>query len=194
MDMTITGLPPIPVEYIIGVAQTKDTDAKRRPYVSLIEDWGEEKNMVQEASDLLKQLRDNPEINVKKMPAEFSPKYREPEVAKQLIAIINDINDIISTKSELWTWAHVMRVMIDEGILIKLRVNRFDAIICSMIPGKGRDTVRKSGKYSYLMDQEMPWSMWSSTIEANLGGEKTICNMIALKFAPILERTIRMEY
>ena len=194
MDMTITGLPPIPVEYIVGVAQTKDTDAKRRPYVSLIEDWGKEKNMVQEASDLLKQLRDNPEINVKKMPAEFSPKYREPEVAKQLIAIINDINDIISTKSELWTWAHVMRVMIDEGILIKLKVNRFDAIICSMIPGKGRDTVRKSGKYSYLMAQKMPWSMWSSTIEANLGGEKTICNMIALKFAPILERTIRMEY
>ena len=194
MEIKLTGLPPIPVEYIIGVAQTKDTDAKRRPYVSLIEDWGEEKNMVQEASDLLKQLRDNPEINVKKMPAEFSPKYREPEVAKQLIAIINDINDIISTKSELWTWAHVMRVMIDEGILIKLKVNRFDAIICSMIPGKGRDTVRKSGKYNYLMNQEMPWSMWSSTIEANLGGEKTICNMIALKFAPILERTIRMEY
>ena len=194
MDMTITGLPPIPVEYIIGVAQTKDTDAKRRPYVSLIEDWGKERDMEQEASDVLKQLRDNPEINVKKMPAEFSPKYRKPEVAKQLIAIINDINDIISTKSELWTWAHVMRVMIDEGILIKLKVNRFDAIICSMIPGKGRDTVRKSGKYSYLMKQEMPWSMWSSRTDSNLGGEKTICNMIALKFAPILERTIRMEY
>ena len=194
MDMTITGLPPIPVEYIIGVAQTKDTDAKRRPYVSLIEDWGKERDMVQEASDLLKQLRDNQEIDVKKMPKEFSPKYREKEVAKQLIAIINDINDIISSKSELWTWAHVLRVMLDEGILIKVSNNRFDAIICSMIPGKGRDTVRKSGDYNYLMKQEMPWSMWSSTIEANLGGEKTICNMIALKFAPILERTIRMEY
>ena len=194
MDMTITGLPPIPVEYIIGVAQTKDTDAKRRPYVSLIEDWGKERDMEQEASDVLKQLRDNQEIDVKKMPKEFSPKYRDKEVAKQLIAIINDINDIISSKSELWTWAHVMRVMLDEGILIKVSNNRFDAIICSMIPGKGHDTVRKSGKYSYLMDQKMPWSMWSSTIEANLGGEKTICNMIALKFAPILERTIRMEY
>ena len=194
MDMTLTGLPPIPVEYIIGVAQTKDTDAKRRPYVSLIEDWGKERDMEQEASDVLKQLRDNQEIDVKKMPKEFSPKYREKKVAKQLIAIINDINDIIKSKSELWTWAHVMRVMLDEGILIKVSNNRFDAIICSMIPGKGRDTVRKSGKYSYLMDQEMPWSMWSSTIEANLGGEKTICNMIALKFAPILERTIRMEY
>ena len=194
MEMTITGLPPIPVEYIVGVAQTKDSDAKRRPYVSLIEDWGKERDMEQEASDVLKQLRDNQEIDVKKMPKEFSPKYREKEVAKQLIAIINDINDIISSKSELWTWAHVMRVMLDEGILIKLKVNRFDAIICSMIPGKGRDTVRKSGKYNYLMNQEMPWSMWSSTIEANLGNEKTICNMIALKFAPILERTIRMEY
>ena len=122
MDMTITGLPPIPVEYIIGVAQTKDTDAKRRPYVSLIEDWGKERDMEQEASDVLKQLRDNQEIDVKKMPKEFSPKYREKEVAKQLIAIINDINDIISSKSELWTWAHVMRVMLDEGILIKVSI------------------------------------------------------------------------
>jgi hypothetical protein len=194
MDMTITGLPPIPVEYIVGVAQTKDTDAKRRPYVSLIEDWGKERDMEQEASDVLKQLRDNQEIDVKKMPKEFSPKYREKEVAKQLIAIINDINDIISTKSELWTWAHVMRVMIDEGILIKLKVNRFDAIICSMIPGKGRDNVRKSGDYNYLLSQEMPWSMWTSLTDSNLGSEKTICNMIAQKFSPILERTIRMEY
>jgi hypothetical protein len=194
MEMTITGLPPIPVEYIVGVAQTKDTDAKRRPYVSLIEDWGKERDMEQEASDVLKQLRDNPEINVKKMPKEFSPKYREKKVAKQLIAIINDINDIIKSKSELWTWAHVLRVMLDEGILIKVSNNRFDAIICSMIPGKGRDTVRKSGDYNYLMDQEMPWSMWSSLTDSNLGSEKTICNMIALKFAPILERTIRMEY
>ena len=194
MDMTITGLPPIPVEYIVGVAQTKDTDAKRRPYVSLIEDWGKERDMEQEASDVLKQLRKNPEMDVKKMPKEFSPKYRDPKMAQQLIEIIREIDEIISTRAEIWTWAHVMRVMMDEGILIKLKVNRFDAIICSMIPGKGRDTVRKSGKYSYLMDQEMPWSMWSSTIEANLGSEKTICNMIALKFAPILERTIRMEY
>ena len=43
MEIKLTGLPPIPVEYIIGVAQTKDTDAKRRPYVSLIEDWGKER-------------------------------------------------------------------------------------------------------------------------------------------------------
>ena len=194
MEKTLTGLPPIPVEYILGVAQTKATDVQRRPYVSLIEGWGEEQNMAQEASDLLKRLRKNPEMDVKKMPKEFSPKYRDPKRAHQLIEIIREIDEIISTRAEIWTWAHVMRVMMDEGILIKLKVNRFDTIICSMIPGKGHDTVRKSGKYSYLMDQKMPWSMWSSTIEANLGGEKTICNMIAQKFSPILERTIRMEY
>ena len=194
MERTLTGLPPIPVEYILGVAQTKATDVQRRPYVSLIEGWGEEQNMAQEASDLLKRLRKNPEMDVKKMPKEFSPKYRDPKMAQQLIEIIREIDEIISTRAEIWTWAHVMRVMMDEGILIKLKVNRFDTIICSMIPGKGHDTVRKSGKYSYLMDQKMPWSMWSSTIEANLGGEKTICNMIAQKFSPILERTIRMEY
>lgn len=194
MEKTLTGLPPIPVEYILGVAQTKATDVQRRPYVSLIEGWGEEQNMAQEASDLLKRLRKNPEMDVKKMPKEFSPKYRDPKMAQQLIEIIREIDEIISTRAEIWTWAHVMRVMMDEGILIKLKVNRFDTIICSMIPGKGHDTVRKSGKYSYLMDQKMPWSMWSSTIEANLGGEKTICNMIAQKFSPILERTIRMEY
>ena len=194
MEKTLTGLPPIPVEYILGVAQTKATDVQRRPYVSLIEGWGEEQNMAQEASDLLKRLRKNPEMDVKKMPKEFSPKYRDPKMAQQLIEIIREIDEIISTKAEIWTWAHVMRVMMDEGILIKLRVNRFDTIIRSMIPGKGHDTVRKNGDYTYLMGQEMPWSQWHSNFDSNLSSEKTICNMIALKFAPILERTIRMEY
>ena len=194
MEKTKTGLPPIPVEYIIGVAQTKATDAQRRPYVSLVERWGEEQNMADEASQLLKQLRENPEIDVKKMPREFTPKYRDPKIAKQLIAIIHDINDVIGTKREMWTWAHVMRVMMDEGILFKVSVNRFDTIICSMIPGKGRDNVRKHGDYKLLMDQEMPWSQWNSRIDSNLGNEKIICNMIAMKFAPLLERTIRMEY
>ena len=194
MEITMTGLPPIPVEYILGVAQTKATDSQRGPYVRLIEDWGKEQNMVMEASDLVKRLRKNPEIDIKKMPKEFSPKYREPQMAQQLIRIIREIDEIIRTKSEMWTWAHVMRVMIDERILIKLSVNRFDTIICSMIPGKGQDTVRKNGNFTYLMGQKVPWSQWGSNFDSNLSSEKTICNMIALKFAPLLERKIKMEY
>ena len=192
--MTLTGLPAIPVEYIIGVAQTKATAAQRRPYVSLIEDWGKEQNMVQEASDLLKRLRKNPEIDINKMPKEITPEYRDPQMARQLIAIIREIDEIISTNREMWTWAHVMRVMVDEGIIFKVSVNRFDAIICSMIPGKGRDTVRKNGNYSYLMGQEMPWSQWGSNFDYDLRNEKTICEMIASKFGPLLGYNIEMEY
>ena len=100
MEETKTGLPPIPVDYIIDVAQTKATGAKRRPYVDLIERWGEEQNMADEASQLLKQLRENQVVDVKKMPSEFTPKFRKEDVAKQLIEIIRKIDDIISSRSE----------------------------------------------------------------------------------------------
>ena len=195
MEETKTGLPPIPVDYVIDVAQTKATDAKRRPYVDLIERWGEEQNMADEASQLLKQLRENQVVDVKKMPSEFTPKFRKEDVAKQLIEIIRKIDDIISSRSEMWTWAHVMRVMIDEGILLDIKKNRFDTIICSIVPNRGIGTVRKSGDYELLMDQDTPWSLWpQSHIDPIMGSHRTICNMIALEFAPLLERNIREMY
>lgn len=195
MEIALTGMPPIPVEYIIGVAQTKATDAQRRPYVSLVERWGEEQNMADEASQLLKQLREKQEIDVKKMPNDFTPRYRKLDVAKQLIDIIRKINEIISTKQEKWTWAHVMRVMVDEGILFELKKNRFDSIICSMIPDKGIGTVRKNGDYDLLMDKEEPWSLWpKSHIDPVMGSHRTMCNMIAQEFAPVLTSKIIAEY
>ena len=195
MEETKTGLPPIPVDYVIDVAQTKATDAKRRPYVDLIERWGEEQNMADEASQLLKQLREKQVIDVKKMPSEFTPRYRKLDVAKQLIGIIRRINDIISTKQEKWTWAHVMRVMVDEGILFELKKNRFDSIICSMIPEKGIGTVRKNGDYDLLMDREDSWASWpKSHIDPVMGSHRTMCNMIALEFAPVLTNKIIAEY
>ena len=195
MEETKTGLPPIPVDYVIDVAQTKATDAKRRPYVDLIERWGEEQNMADEASQLLKQLREKQVIDVKKMPSDFTPRYRKLDVAKQLIDIIRRINDIISTKQEKWTWAHVMRVMVDEGILFELKKNRFDSIICSMIPEKGIGTVRKNGDYDLLMDREDSWASWpKSHIDPVMGSHRTMCNMIALEFAPVLTNKIIAEY
>jgi hypothetical protein len=195
MEITLTGMPPIPVEYIIGFAQTKATDAQRRPYVSLVERWGEEQNMAHEASKLLKQLREKQEIDIVKMPREFTPRYRQIDVAKQLIGIIRRINEIISTKQEKWTWAHVMRVMVDEGILFEITTNRFDSIICSMIPDKGLGTVRKHGDYRLLMDQETPWSLWpKSHLDPVMGSHRTMCNMIAQEFAPVLTSKIMAEY
>ena len=195
MEMTISKMKPIPVEYVLAVAQTKGTDAKRRPYIELIERWGEEQGQDEEARQLLKRLREGQVLDPKKMPREFMPRFRQPEIAEKLIGIVRKIDDIISSKQENWTWAHVMRVMVDEGILYKPTVNRFDAIICSMIPGKGRDTVRKHGDYEYIMGQEEPWPAWTSQsyINPTLAAERSICNQIALEFTSVLTRKIRAE-
>lgn len=195
MKTSLTGIEPIPVEYILRVAQSKATPAQRRPYVELIERWGEEQNCIDEARQLLKRLRDGQEIDPRKMPREFMPRYRQPEVAEKLIEIVRHIDAVIASKQENWTWAHVMRVMKDEGILYNPTINRFDQLICSMIPNKGRDTVRKHGDYEYIMGQEDPWSLWpaQSHLNPTLAAERSICNQIALEFAPILTRTIRAE-
>ena len=195
MEMTISKMKPIPVEYVLAVAQTKGTDAKRRPYIELIERWGEEQGQDEEARQLLRRLREGQVLDPKKMPREFMPRFRQPEIAEKLIGIVRKIDDIIGSKQENWTWAHVMRVMVDEGILYKPTVNRFDAIICSMIPGKGRDTVRKHGDYEYIMGQEEPWPAWTSQsyINPTLAAERSICNQIALEFTSVLTRKIRAE-
>jgi hypothetical protein len=45
------------------------------------------------------------------------------------------------------------------------------------------------------MGQEEPWPAWTSQsyINPTLAAERSICNQIALEFAPVLTRTIRAE-
>lgn len=192
---TLTGIEPIPVEYILGIAQSKATEAQRRPYIEIIERWGDEQGCAEEARQLLKRLREGQALDPHKMPREFMPRFRQQEVAEKLIEIVRKIDAVIASKQENWTWAHVMRVMIDEGILYKPTINRFDQLICAMIPDKGRDTVRKHGDYNFLMNQKDPWSQWPMQAYLNpaLAAERSICNQIALEFAPVLTRTIRAE-
>jgi hypothetical protein len=195
MKTTLTGIEPIPVEYILRIAQSKATAAQRRPYIELIERWGEETGCADEAHQMLMQLREGQVLDPCKMPREFMPRFRQQEVAEKLIEIVRQIDAVIASKQENWTWAHVMRVMCDEGILYKPTINRFDQLICAMIPNKGRDTVRKHGDYDYLLEQEDPWSLWpkESYLNPTLAAERSICNQIALQFAPVLTRTIRAE-
>jgi hypothetical protein len=196
MKTSLIGVDPIPVEYVLNVAQSKGTTAQRRPYVELIERWGKEQDCVDEVNQLLKRLRDGQELDPQAMPREFMPRYRQPEVARQLIEIVRRIDEIIGSHRENWTWAHVMRVMCDEGILYKPTINRFDQIICSMVPNKGRDIVRKNGDYVYIMGQKEPWSSWTqqSYINPSLAAARVICNQIAHELAPVLARTIRLEF
>ena len=196
MKTTLTGIEPIPVEYILRIAQSKATAAQRRPYIELIERWGEETGCPDDAQRMLKCLREGQVLDPSKMPREFMPRYRQPEVAEKLIEIIRHIDAVIASKQENWTWAHVMRVMCDEGILYKPTINRFDQLVCAMIPNKGRNTVRKHGDYAFIMEeQEDPWTLWpkDSYLNPTLAAERSICNQIALEFAPILTRTIRLE-
>ena len=192
---TLTGIEPIPVEYILGIAQSKATDAQRRPYIELIERWGDEQGCAEEARQLLKRLREGQALDPHKMPREFMPRFRQQEVAEKLIEIVRKIDAVIASKQENWTWAHVMRVMIDEGILYKPTINRFDRLICAMIPDKGRDTVRKHGDYEFILNQKDPWPQWpmQAYLNPKLAAERSICNQIALEFAPVLTRTIRAE-
>lgn len=196
METTLTGIEPIPVEYILRIAQSKATAAQRRPYIELIERWGDEQGCSEEARQLLKRLREVQIIDPKKMPIDFLPRYRQPDIAVQLIEIVRKIDEVITMKQELWTWAHVMRVMVDEGILFKTTYNHFDTIIRSIIPDKGVDLVRKNGDYEYIMNQKESWPFWPSQsyINPTLAAERSICNQIALEFAPILTRVIRLEF
>lgn len=195
MKTTLTGIEPIPIEYILGIAQSKSTVAQRRPYIELIERWGDEMNRADEACQLLKRLRNGQVLDPQKMPRDFMPRFRQPEIAEKLIEIVRKLDAVIASKQENWTWAHVMRVMVDEGILYKPTYNRFDQLICAMLPDKGRDTVRKHGDYEFIMGQAEPWSAWTSQsyINPTLAAERSICNQIALEFTPVLTRKIRAE-
>ena len=196
MKTSLTGIEPIPVEYILGIAQSKATAAQRRPYIELIERWGDETGSPDEAQRLLMQLRDVQIIDPKKMPVDFQPRFRQPDIAVQLIEIIRKIDEVITSKQDLWTWAHVLRVMVDEGILYKPTNNHFDTIIRSIIPNKGVDSVRKNGDYVFIMKQKESWPFWptQSYLDSELAAARSICNQIALEFAPILNRKIILEY
>ena len=76
------------------------------------------------------------------------------------MAIVRKIDEKIQNDTN-WKWALVMKVMLDEGLLIVKIPNKFDRLICSMIPGKGIDTVRKNGDYGILNDSRS-WRSWIS--------------------------------
>jgi hypothetical protein len=130
------------------------------------------------------------------MPKEFLPYYRSETIAVKLIDIIRKIDERIAAKENNWDWAHVMRVMIDEGIILtNTTPNKFDQLICAMVPGKGRDNVRKNGDYS-ILDRNEPWTQWTkqSHLNPQEAQDRTICNMIAIEFQPVLRRKIIMDY
>jgi len=196
MKTMLNELPHIPVAYVAGVARTKKTDGQRKPYVDLIKQWAEHESMEEAGLQVVCSITGTQQADADHMPKELYQTFRKGEKAAELIRIIRHIDDVIQSREEMWTWAHVMRVMIDENILMPVKPNRFDTIICSMIPGKGRDTVRKNGDYLFMSDPDKSYHAWSSSeyLAPREASNKDICQQIAQCFAPILSRHIREAY
>lgn len=164
MNDSDTQLTPIPVDFVIEQGLKEHTEAKRRPYRTLITMWANHEGKSEQGETIASQLNTGKEIerltDLQDLPTTIGPKYRKGEKAEKLVMIIREINSRVEN-DENWNWALVMKVMLDEGLLMTNIPNKFDRLICSMVPGKGIDTVRKNGDYS-IIDQSRSWRNWIS--------------------------------
>jgi hypothetical protein len=162
VDINQPALAPIDVEFVVAEGLQENTEAKRRPYVKLIRRWAQRQGSAEQGEAVVGRLAldggSKVLTDLRHLPNEVSKKYREGDKAEQLVKFVREIDGTIKLNSN-WTWAHVMRVMMDEGILMTNIPNRFDVLICSMIPGKGSGTVRKNGDYS-LIETKRSWRDW----------------------------------
>ena len=186
----------IPLGYIVEYAKAQPTQAKRQAFVNLIHFWTDNGGDLEEAIKAILEIQGGQVISAGNMPREFMPYYRSETIATKLIDIVRKIDERIASKEDNWDWAHVMRVMIDEGIILtNTTPNKFDQLICAMVPGKGRDNVRKSGDYK-ILERKEPWTQWikQSHLDPQEAQDRMICNMIAKEFEPVLRRKIIMDY
>ena len=187
MDSKETRLTPIPVDFVIEQGLNEHTEAKRRPYRTLITAWAE---MSEQGEAIVSQLDTGKEIkrlkDLQDLPSTIAPKYRKGEKAEQLVMIIREVNTRVEN-DENWNWALVMKVMLDEGLLMTNIPNKFDRLMLSMIPGKGVDTVRKSGDYS-VIEERRSWHRWISNPNDDWkeAANRTVCEEIYAYFRPLL--------
>ena len=190
MDSKETRLTPIPVDFVIEQGLNEHTEAKRRPYRTLITAWAEHEGMSEQGEAIASQLDTGKEIkrlkDLRDLPSTIAPKYRKGEKAEQLVMIIREVNTRVEN-DENWNWALVMKVMLDEGLLMTNIPNKFDRLMLSMIPGKGVDTVRKSGDYS-VIEERRSWHRWISNPNDDWkeAANRTVCEEIYAYFRPLL--------
>ena len=159
-----TQLAAIPIDFVVKQGLQEHTEGKRRPYSTLIRSWAKDQGQAELGEEIASRLNTGKEPeklkDLRNLPNSVAPKYRTGDKAEQLVAIVRKIDEKIHNDSN-WKWALVMKVMLDEGILITNIPNKFDRLISSMIPGKGIDTVRKSGDYD-ILEESRSWRNWIS--------------------------------
>lgn len=190
MDSKETQLAPIPVDFVIEQGLNKHTEAKRRPYRTLITAWAEHEGMSEQGEAIASQLNLGKEIerlkDLQDLPDSVHPKFRKGEKAEKLVMIIREINAKVINDSN-WTWALVMKVMLDEGLIITNIRNRFDKLICMMVEDKGGGNVRNNGDFSVFQDSRS-WHDWISNPHDDWkeAADRAVCQEIYEYFLPIL--------
>lgn len=190
MNDTETRLTAIPIDFVVEQGLKERTEAKRRPYRTLITTWAEHEGRAEQGEVAANRLNTGNELerlkDLQNLPNSISPKFRKGEKAEQLVMIVREINAKVEN-DENWTWALVMKVMMDEGLLMTNIPNKFDRLIVSMIPGKGIDTVRKNGDYG-VIDGKRSWHQWISDphIDWKETANRSVCEEIYNCFSPIL--------
>ena len=189
MDSKETRLAPIPVDFVIEQGLNEHTEAKRRPYRTLITAWAEHEGMSEQGETIVSQLDIEAKPEQKKDLHDLldllMPKYRKPEKLEQLVKIIEEVDKKVVNDSN-WTWAIVMKVMRDEGILLTNIPNKFEHLIRAMIPNKGIDKVRKNGDY-LILEIKRPWYKWISNPhdDPEEAAKRAICEEIFEYFKEI---------
>ena len=166
------------------------TEAKRRPYRTLITTWAEHEGKPELGETIASRLNLGKEIerlkDLQDLPDSVHPKFRKGEKAEKLVMIIREINAKVINDNN-WTWALVMKVMLDEGLIITNIRNRFDKLICMMVEDKGGGNVRNNGDFSVIQDSRS-WHDWISNPHDDWkeAADRAICQEIYEYFLPIL--------
>ena len=187
MDNNQDILAPIAVDFVVEQGLQEKTEAKRRPYISLIRSWAKREGRAELGERLVSPLTLS--VGAPKLDSnliDLTKKYRDGERLQRLMNAIRDIEETIKVNCN-WTWAHVMRVLMDEGVLMTNIPNRFDRLICSMIPGKGIDNVRKNGDYG-MIKSSRSWRDWIENYsdDWNEAKNRSICKEIFEFLEPVL--------
>lgn len=187
-------LTAIPVDFVVSTGlKSPATEAKRRPYISLISDWASHEGMAEAAEPYVSRLnpgaRQAATLDDKALRMLLKPKYRDDASIEKLSQILSEVDVRIRQNPNTWTWAHVMRVMTDGGIL-NTRINsQFDQLVCSLVPGKKKDSVRKNGNYA-IMDTTSPWMRWLGDGHHvdNESYHHMLCKEVYQEFKELIER------
>ena len=181
-------LNPIPVEFVEDFAREFATAKLRDPYVQLIKRWAVHENHAALGLEIAGQLNDNPQKkNSTRWKMYLYPAYRQGEKLELLKEALLVIDAKIHGRMVMWTWAHVMRVMIDDDVLTTKVVSHFDELVCSLI-SKNKDTVRKNGNYTDLMSHKESYHFWPKDfkIGKELAHERFYCFEVFNELAAVL--------